>query len=47
MIPIPDENRLIEIYFLEGSMSKIWLMCPHKIFQVKVYWVDINPNQKS
>ena len=26
-------------------MSKIWLVCPQKIFQVEVYWVDINPNQ--
>ena len=29
-----------------GSISKIWLMCPHKILQVKGYRVDINPDQK-
>ena len=46
MIPIPTKNRFIEINFLEGNMSKLWLMCPHKIFQVKGYRVDINLDQK-
>ena len=27
--------------------GSIWFNCPQKIWQVKVYWVDINHNQKS